>query len=379
MTLADVWQLRDGTLNVVCDTAEKISKLGLMYSSAVKHSAGTVILSRTASVGFSAILGTDMATSQDFVTWTCGQELHPSYLLYALRAMAPDMRRLVAGSTHKTVYMPDIEQLRTPLPSIIEQRRIARYLDTETARIKQMSALQHAAQDIAEHRDVALVDQEIDDLAARYELVPFGRYITRVEQGVSPQCDNVPAAEDEWGVLKVSAVREGILQPGENKRLPDDVAPIRRYEIRHSDLLVTRANTPALVGAAAIVRQPRPQLLLCDKIFRLDVSPDLDKDFLVCIARGSRVRELCAAASHGASQSMANLKVSDIKTWLVPAAPLSDQRRLVELVRESQSQVHQLRTAIDVQLALLSERKQALITAAVTGQMDVATARGHSS
>ena len=87
MTLADVWQLRDGTTDIVVDTAEKISTLGIANSAAEKHPAGTVILSRTASVGFSAILGANMATSQDFATWTCGPRLDPRYLLYALRAI----------------------------------------------------------------------------------------------------------------------------------------------------------------------------------------------------------------------------------------------------------------------------------------------------
>ena len=131
VTLADVWQLRDGTTDVIHETAEKISTLGLANSAAVKHSAGTVILSRTASVGFSAILGSDMATSQDFATWTCGPRLYPRYLLHALRAMAPDLRRLSSGSTHKTVYMPDIEELRIPLPPMPEQLRIAAYLDAQ--------------------------------------------------------------------------------------------------------------------------------------------------------------------------------------------------------------------------------------------------------
>ncbi|MFG2007865.1 restriction endonuclease subunit S [Micromonospora sp. NPDC048868] len=141
ITLADVWQLRDGSTNVITDTKEKISEVGLANSAAVKHPAGTVILSRTASVGFSAIMGEDMATSQDFATWTCGPDLDPRYLLHALRAMANDLKRVAAGSTHKTIYMPDIEQLRIPLPPVDEQRRIADFLDAETIRIDRLRAV----------------------------------------------------------------------------------------------------------------------------------------------------------------------------------------------------------------------------------------------
>jgi type I restriction enzyme, S subunit len=131
VTLADVWQLRDGRQTTITETAEKISEIGLANSAAVLHPAGTVILSRTASVGFSAILGVDAATSQDFMTWTCGPRLEPTYLVYVLRAMKQEFRRLVMGSTHKTIYMPDIERLTIPLPSAEEQREIVRRIEAE--------------------------------------------------------------------------------------------------------------------------------------------------------------------------------------------------------------------------------------------------------
>lgn len=316
-----------------------------------------------------------MATSQDFATWTCGPRLYPRYLLHALRAMAPDLQRLSSGSTHKTVYMPDIEELRIPLPSVAEQHRIADYLDAQTSLIRRAEERQIEVADKAQRRVAAIVDIEIDNLASRYGFMPFRNFITRAEQGVSPQCDNVEATEEEWGVLKVSAIRQGALRPRENKRLPDDIPPVRRYEIRPGDLLITRANTPLLVGAAAIAHLPRRRLLLCDKIFRIGVSPDLNKEFLVHVAQGSRIRALCAAASHGASQSMANLKIGDIKEWPIPASPLPEQQRLVALASASQSRTARLRAAIETQLALLNERKQALITGAVTGQIELTTAR----
>ena len=76
--LADVWQIRDGQVDYVQETAEKISEIGLANSSARHLPAGTVILSRTASVGFSAILSVDMATTQDFVNWFAGHPCGPN-------------------------------------------------------------------------------------------------------------------------------------------------------------------------------------------------------------------------------------------------------------------------------------------------------------
>jgi len=125
ITTGEVHQMRSDRIEYIEATREAISQLGIDNSSAVLHPAGTVVLCRTASAGYSAIMGRDMATSQDFVTWTCGPLLEPRYLLLCLRVMRQDLLgRLAMGSTHKTIYMPDIESLRVLLPPIEEQRRI---------------------------------------------------------------------------------------------------------------------------------------------------------------------------------------------------------------------------------------------------------------
>lgn len=122
--LADVWQLRDGRQEYVVETNEKISELGLLHSAARLLPEGTVILSRTASVGFSAILARSMATTQDFVNWVCGPEIRPEYLLYVFRSMTQEFRRVTMGSTHQTIYMPDVNRFVTPLPPLEEQDKI---------------------------------------------------------------------------------------------------------------------------------------------------------------------------------------------------------------------------------------------------------------
>jgi type I restriction enzyme S subunit len=125
ITTGEVAQIRDDRQEVLTETRESISYIGMANSSAEIHPAGTVVLSRTASAGFSAVMGRDMATSQDFVTWTCGPLLDPYYLLWCLRAMRPDLLgRLAYGSTHKTIYVPDLQALRIPLPPLPEQREI---------------------------------------------------------------------------------------------------------------------------------------------------------------------------------------------------------------------------------------------------------------
>lgn len=150
ITTGEVSQMRSDRIEYVRDTREMISERGLEHSSAVLHPAGTVVLCRTASAGYSAIMGTDMATSQDFATWTCGPLLRPRFLLLCLRAMRTDLLgRLAMGSTHKTIYMPDIGSIRVPLPPVSEQEhiieavwsRIQPTIATEDIHLRQLALL----------------------------------------------------------------------------------------------------------------------------------------------------------------------------------------------------------------------------------------------
>lgn len=139
VSLADVWQLRSGEAVYLADTAEKISEFGMANSSARLLPKDTVILSRTASVGFVAIMATDMATTQDFAAWIPGPKVRSKFLYYVLRAMKPEFRRLMMGSTHQTIYMPDIRSFRTPLPPLPEQDRIIAALDASIGTYRQVN------------------------------------------------------------------------------------------------------------------------------------------------------------------------------------------------------------------------------------------------
>lgn len=113
----------------VYKTTENINEAGLANSSARLLPAGTVCLSRTASVGYVTILGKPMATSQDFANWICEPEkLDPEFLMYSFMASQDYLREMGSGAVHKTIYMPAIESFHICAPEIGEQRRIARAL-----------------------------------------------------------------------------------------------------------------------------------------------------------------------------------------------------------------------------------------------------------
>jgi type I restriction enzyme S subunit len=84
---------------VITDTLQTTNAEGLAHSAARILPAGTVCLSRTASVGYVLIMGRPMATSQDFVTWSCTEALLPKFLMYAMMADALEKVRRIRLST----------------------------------------------------------------------------------------------------------------------------------------------------------------------------------------------------------------------------------------------------------------------------------------
>lgn len=126
----------------IYDTAKKISPLGLRYSSAVLHPKGTVIVSRDAGVGKSAILGEDMAVSQHFIAWQCDEKkLHAEYLYQWLQSHKQEFERVAVGSTVKTIGLGYFEKIRMPLPPINVQVKIAEILSTWDAAIEKVERL----------------------------------------------------------------------------------------------------------------------------------------------------------------------------------------------------------------------------------------------
>jgi type I restriction enzyme S subunit len=138
LALPDIRAL-DG--KVAHETLEYTNENGIANSSARILPAGTVVLSRTASVGFVTIMGRAMATSQDFVNWVCAPALDSSFLAFLLRASRYYFLSLASGAVHKTVYMPTLKALDVCIPPLADQRRIAARLSSQMAsseRLRQM-------------------------------------------------------------------------------------------------------------------------------------------------------------------------------------------------------------------------------------------------
>ncbi|OQX11946.1 MAG: hypothetical protein BWK73_16270 [Thiothrix lacustris] len=134
VSLADSNKLDNG---YIYETKIQISNNGLKNSSAVLHPSGTVIVSRDAGVGKSAILHSEMAVSQHFIVWVCDQsKLLNWFLYYILQILKPTFEMIAVGSTIKTIGLPYFKDLCIFIPSVEEQQKIADCLSSVDALIE---------------------------------------------------------------------------------------------------------------------------------------------------------------------------------------------------------------------------------------------------
>ena len=113
------------------------------------------------------MMGKSMATSQDFATWSCTEALVPEYLMYALMAEGDDIRKFGMGSTHTTIYFPEIRAFHIALPPVEEQREIVKRIKIALARADRMEAETARARKLLDRLEQAILAK-----AFRGELVP---------------------------------------------------------------------------------------------------------------------------------------------------------------------------------------------------------------
>ena len=201
----------------ILHTKQTVTQLGLENSAARLLPPRTVCLSRTASVGYAVIMGRTMATSQDFVNWVCSDALVPEFLMYALMAEGEDIKRFGRGTTHTTIYFPEVKAIHICLPSVSEQHEIVRRVDT----LFELSDLIEKRVATATARTEKLT-QAILAKAFRGELVPTEAELARHEgRAYESASDLLARIQSERAAL---IEREGVHRKN-GKRLRPKAAP----------------------------------------------------------------------------------------------------------------------------------------------------------
>jgi type I restriction enzyme S subunit len=199
--------------------------------------------------------------------------------------------------------------------------------------------------------------------------VTVDQLLCAIEAGKSFKCLARPAAEDEWGIIKVSAMTWGEFIETENKAIPEDRQIDERFEIQQGDILLSRANTVELVGASVIVKGCRPQLVLSDKSLRLLPCDGIEREWFQKALSSRGARTQMSRVATGTSDSMRNISQEKLRFVLLLLPPVGEQR---EIVRETERRLSILE-ATEAATALGSKRanrlRQSILKEAFKGNL----------
>ncbi len=159
VSLNDTGYLKDN--DNISETAYNITQLGKENLSARMLPAGVVVFSRDATIGRCAITTKSMTVSQHFIAWVCGKSMIPEFLLLRLRSMTGELDRLTTGATIKTIGMPDMRTLVTPVPPVQEQNEIIAYVTQQTSQIDTLTTEAQRAIDLLQERRIALISAAV--------------------------------------------------------------------------------------------------------------------------------------------------------------------------------------------------------------------------
>lgn len=381
-SLADIWQVREEGRAYITETAEAISPRGIANSAARVLPAGTVMLSRTASVGFAAIMKRPMATTQDFVNWVCGETLVPEFLLHAFRALSPEFERISHGSTHQTIYMPAVRELCIPLPPVDRQRAIADFLNRKSTAIDELIQKKERLLELLEVRHEALVTREV--LGDGTPALPPGR-----QQSVNLPRDwhlaplmrlTDPARPIMYGIVLpgpdvpggIPIVKAGNTRPDRLKldllkrTAPEIEAPYARARLRGGDIVIAIRGS---IGSVAVVPQELTGSNVTQDVARISPHSSINVEWLLHALRAGPVRAQIKASILGAT--IQGLNIRDLKRIQVRVPPRAEQDRIAILLGRRSTDFARATATVAGSLTLLREYRLSLITAAVTGQLDI--------
>jgi len=300
----------------------------------------------------------------------------PKFLHYLLRS-GPMASHYQAISKGVRIGQWDLDPdafaaTKLKLPNREQQKRIVEFLDRETARIDMIIEKQEKLIETLRERRAALFDATLIG-ATNAVGTRFKHFVLGVRQGWSPQCHPWPTdGIEHWAVLKTGCANGGLFRPQENKELPDSEVPRPDTVVQQEEIIVSRANTRELVGSAAVVGGEFPKLMLSDKLysFQVDKKRALPQ-FLAAVLGTRRVRDFIELEATGSSPSMLNVSREEILNLPVELPDIQTQHRLWCELSGRREKIDALITKAQKFIKLAKERRSALITAAVTGQIDV--------
>lgn len=338
------------------DTAKKISALGLRHSSAVLHPKGTVIVSRDAGVGKSAILGDEMAVSQHFIAWQCDEKtLHNEYLYQWLQSHKQDFERVAVGSTVKTIGLAYFEKLKIPLPPIGAQKKHAEILAEWDAAIEQFELLSATK----ERYIAALVNSLIVRPAKdeSWRKVPIHEIADRVQR----QGDG-----EEYPLLTISSASGFVRQEEKYGRYMAGESAKTYTLLRKGEFSYNKGNSLRYEFGCIFKLQDYPAALVPSVYVSFRLHKTVCASYLSHLLAADYLKpQLRALVKTGVrNNGLLNIRPDEFMGTTVPLPPLDQQQKIARVLDAARAEVELLQK----KLAALRDQKRGLMQKLLTGQ-----------
>lgn len=326
--------------------------------------AGTVACTCSCNMGTTAIVQRPLITNQTFIGLRPRSEaLIPEFLYYSLAAHRDQLNAQSTGAIQSYLSRDDFRQLRLPIPSPIEQRTIAAYLDYETSRIDALVAKKTRLANLARSRFESQVSRALWAVGA-----PTIRLKHLCGVPSSGNRDHQSFVEGSNGIpcLRGLNVRPGRIQR-DGLLYIDQAAHARQRatQLRVGDVVIVRSG---LAGAAAAIPRELDGANCVDLVI-VRRSPEVIPAWLEYALNSREAQEQVARRQAGAI--LTHFNAVDAGEVRLPRVPMQEQQEVVEALDAAKSARDALVERLARQTALLREHRQALIMAAVTGELEI--------
>ncbi len=264
------------------------------------------------------------------------------YLWWLLRSQTfrDILLQNVPGGIKTELKAKRLLPIPVPLPPVSEQRRIVAKIEAMAAKIEEAKGQRSLASKLAESIIKTGIQDVVEHGKARGNL---GAVLTgKPRNGWSARCDN---AEDGTPILSLGAVTGFHYRRTEFKRTSLNSPPEAHFWLVKGDLLITRSNTPDLVGHAAIYDGNPSPCIYPDLMMRLDVDDKYaDRRFVWYWLQSPIVREFIQKEAKGTSPTLKKISQGTVMQIPFPdGLPLNEQRRIVAYLDGLQARVDALK------------------------------------
>ncbi|MFI2672027.1 restriction endonuclease subunit S [Streptomyces albidoflavus] len=290
---------------------------------------------------------------------------------------------LVVGATSQIELNRDrLGDAPVPLPPLAEQRRIADFLDAETARMSTLRDSLHRFDRDVRERERAVLAAQLnadahnvwDELPSDWRWTPLMHLTDPLRQimyGIVLPGPNVPEGVP---IVKGGDVAANRLSLKSLNRTTREIeAGYARSRLRGGDLVIAIRGS---VGELAVVPDELTGANLTQDAARISIDTSVHARWLRLVLESPVMTHQIQRRVTGAT--IKGINIWDLKRVLVPTPGKATQVALARTVSRAIQTHEDLRSRVARHERLLAERRQSLITAAVTGQFDVSTASGRN-